>query len=168
MHKESLEHMKINIGKYLKPCKILDVGSLNVKKKGCYREILPKEFEYVGIDLVPGPNVDIVLKDPHVFPFSDCYFDAVISGQCFEHASNPFSLIKECSRVLIPGGYFIGAAPSKWPIHSRPDRWRILPDGWRSLFEHAGLVEIDIYINSHEVSLNQVERFQDCWGIAKK
>lgn len=164
MHKESLELMKIYLGKYAStPCTILDVGSLNVKNKGCYKQIIPGTYSYLGIDLVEGPNVDIVLDDPYGFPFDYEVFDVVISGQTFEHTKNPFRLMDECAAVLKPGGYFIGVAPMAWDMHHRPDCWRILPDGWDSLFENAGLTKIETHINVIEEP-----GFIDCWGIAQK
>jgi len=163
MHSTSLKHMKLNINKYLTPCKILDVGSVNIRKKGCYRDILPTGYDYVGIDLVAGPNVDIVMEDPYIFPLASESFDAVITGQCFEHVKNPFKLIEECSRILRNKGHFLGVAPSKWPIHRYPvDCWRFLPDGWESLFEHVGLSKIETYLYGEEPG------HEDCWGIAIK
>lgn len=170
MHKESLEQMALNIKKYLSPTSILDVGSLNYKNRkgillGCYKTIVPIDFNYTGIDLVPGDNVDIVMGSDNLysFPVDSNSYGAVITGQCFEHVPNPFKLMKECVRVLRPGGYFIGVAPYKWELHRVPvDCWRIQPDGWHSLFEEGGLQTIDIYIN-------EIDRDRgDCWGIAKK
>jgi len=156
--------MKLNISKYLAPCKILDVGSMNIRKKGCYKDILPAGYDYMGVDLAAGANVDVVLEDdPYTFPFAKGSFDAVISGQCFEHVKNPFKLIEECSRVLRYGGYFLGVAPSKWPMHRYPiDCWRFLPDGWESLFEHSGLFKVETYLYGEEPG------HEDCWGIATK
>ena len=164
MHRESLEGMENYLRKYVQSAySILDVGSLNYKKKGCYKQILPGDYTYIGVDLIAGRNVDIIVK-PYEFPFPDDNFDFVISGQCFEHVENPFRLIKECARVLKTGGYFIGVAPMAWPQHKHPvDCWRILPDGWNAMFMEAGLSTVETHINEIEPP-----GFIDCWGIAKK
>ena len=165
MHIESLNHMTVNIAKYLlEPTNILDVGSLNVKKKGCYKQIIDlNKHSYIGIDLTAGRNVDIVTTDPYVFPFPDNHFGAVLSGQCFEHCPNMFKLMNECARVLKPGGVFLGVAPYKWPEHHRKpyDCWRILGDGWKVLFEDAKLTTLETYY----VDMNPNA---DSWGIARK
>ncbi len=146
------------------PCSILDVGSQNVNKKGCYKQIFSPSYTYLGVDLVAGDNVDIVLNNPYSFPFEENKFDVVISGQCFEHVKNPFKLIMECSRVLKPKGYFLGVAPYVYPIHRVPiDCWRFLPDGWNSLFEESGLTLIESYVHRIDETKNI-----DCWGIATK
>lgn len=168
MHKESMEHMALNIKKYLVPTNVLDVGSLNVKNRkgnflGCYKPLFSSSFNYTGLDIILGENVDVVSSSLYSFPFPNETFGAIITGQCFEHVPNPFKLIRECARVLAPGGYFLGVAPYKWEIHRYPlDCWRILPDGWNALFEESKLSSINVYVN--EIS----EIYGDCWGIAKK
>ncbi len=164
MHTASLVHMRANLKKYgIPPCKVLDVGSMNIEEKGCYRQVLTDEHDYTGIDLEAGDNVDVVLKDPYIYPFEDDTFDVVLCGQVLEHCENPFKLMEECYRVLKPGGFFFGVAPFKWDEHRFPvDCWRILPDGWKALFTHTGLTHVETYINKYRKNL------QDCWGIAKK
>ena len=167
MHKESRRIMRKHIHKYgTKTSKVLDVGSKNYGN-GSYKVFLKepwfKHLEYTGIDLEAGDNVDIVLEDPYVYPFEDDTFDLVICGQVLEHCENPFKLMDECARVLKPGGFFVGVAPFVWAEHRYPvDCWRILPDGWKSLFKHSKLKCFESYI-----SVNG-PRKQDCWGIARK
>lgn len=164
-----MEHMSINILKYLRnPTKVLDIGSINIKRgngklMGCYKPLIPKGFTYIGVDLTSGENVDVVLENPYLFPFEDNSFGAVITGQCFEHVKNPFKLMKECARILEPGGYFLGVAPYMWNVHRVPvDCWRILSDGWVSLFEESGLITVETYL------IKISEGYGDSWGIAKK
>jgi len=162
MHVESLEMMSRMLNKYnIANINILDVGSMNVKNKGCYKSIMPAGINYIGDDILPGINVDVIIN-PDKISYPDNYFGAVISGQCFEHCENPFILIKECARVLKPGGYFIGVAPYEWPEHHKPDYWRILADGWKSLFKSCELKTIETVYVSIEL------RHTDSWGIAQK
>src|SRR2546423_10564137 len=43
---------------------ILDLGSQDIN--GCYRPLFASPpWKYVGVDLAPGPNVDVVLSDPY-------------------------------------------------------------------------------------------------------
>ncbi len=165
MHKSSMDQMRKHLVEFTgPPCKILDVGSANISNTGCYRTLLPEGYHYTGLDLGPGENVDVVIEDPYNYPFEDSTFDAVMCGQVLEHCKNPFKLIKECARVLKPGGVFLGAAPFIWEQHRVPvDCWRILPDGWEALFDHAGLITVKTSL----VTANE-QGWTDCWGIAKK
>lgn len=65
MHESSLLRMKWFTETYLeknKSYKVLDVGSYGVN--GTYRHLFPRErFQYSGLDISPGPNVDIVPND---------------------------------------------------------------------------------------------------------
>lgn len=165
MHKSSMDQMRLNLWKYTTaPCKVLDVGSANISNTGCYRELIAEGYDYTGLDLGPGENVDIVIDDPYTYPFFRDTFDAIMCGQVLEHCRNPFKLIEECARVLKPGGIFLGTAPFIWEQHRVPvDCWRLLPDGFEALFEHAGLHTERTYL--HEPQANG---WTDCWGIARK
>lgn len=51
-----------------------------------YRHHLPADIDYVGLDVLPGPNVDIVgdaHKLSHLFRLN--HFDAVFALSTFEH-----------------------------------------------------------------------------------
>ena len=65
--------------------KVRDVGSYDVN--GTYKMLFPDDyFEYSGLDMVPGPNVDVCIENPYVWnDFANESFDIVISGQAFEH-----------------------------------------------------------------------------------
>ena len=161
MHSSSLNEMKKNLEFYAKGGMILDVGSMNIRNKGCYKTIIPFNCLYFGIDGRVGSNVDVVVDK--IFPFAENTFDFMISGQCFEHTKNPFILLAECVRVLKIGGLFLGVAPSQWHEHREPiDCWRILPDGWSALFEETGLKMERVYVNPIKSG------HEDCWGIGRK
>ena len=121
---------------------ILDVGSLRVGRQGAYKDNLPKHWNYTGLDLVAGPNVDIVPDTPYEYPFSPGKFDIVISGQAVEHVEDIFRWSAELYRVLKPGGQICIIGPSTGLIHHRPDYWRILPDGMVALLHSAGFKDI--------------------------
>jgi len=158
--------MERNLARYLDADKdyfILDVGSQLVVGLGLqrtYRDLMKPNWKYIGIDIVPGENVDIVMSNESI-PFPDNSVDVVLSGQCLEHCYNPFTLINEMIRVLNPGGIIIVAAPFNQGKHTNIDRWRFLPQGFESLFEHSKLECINIY-------LHKGEKFYDCWGIGRK
>jgi len=70
---------------------------------------------YVGFDF-SNQNADF-LADAHSIPFKASSFDCVFSYAVFEHLHNPFVAIQEVSRVLKPGGIFLGAVSQGEPFH---------------------------------------------------
>jgi SAM-dependent methyltransferase len=127
--------------------KVLDVGS-GSDDDWSYRWLFkPPRFEYTGLDLESGQNVDIVPTDP--FDWTEIptdSFDAVISGQTFEH--NPYFWITtaEIARVVRPGGFVAIVAPSEGRVHRFPlDCWRFYPDSWSALCTYVGLELLEGY-----------------------
>ena len=121
--------------------KVLDVGSYGVN--GTFKEIFSDKnrFNYVGLDVSAGPNVDYVPRDPYVWQeLADDSFDVMISGQAFEHIEFPWLIIEEMNRTLKPNGLICIIAPSRGPEHKYPvDCWRYYPDGFRALAKWVGL-----------------------------
>lgn len=129
--------------------RVLDVGSMGDRATS-YRALFgPPAFEYVGLDLVEGSNVDFVPSDPYSWDsLPRESFDVVISGQTFEH--NPYFWITaaEIARVLVPGGLVVIIAPSKGPVHRHPfDCWRFYPDAWSVLCSYVGLELLESYVD---------------------
>ena len=118
---------------------VLDVGAGG--PGGVYRPLWEAAgWSYLGVDLGAGPDVDLVLPDPQVFPFADATFEAVISGQMLEHNPMFWLTFLEMSRVLRPGGLMVHIAPSRGREHRTPqDCWRFYRDGMHALAHWAGL-----------------------------
>ena len=137
------------------PLRILDVGSQDVN--GSYRDIfnLP-DWKYIGLDIVPGKNVDVVPTDPYNWNmFYDNSFDVVISGQAFEHIEFFWLTMKEMSRVLKPGGLLYLTAPSAGHEHKFPvDCWRFFSDGFVALAKWANLIIISVKTDQGDPKLN--------------
>ncbi len=131
-----------------RPLRVLDVGSMQIAEDDCYRDLLAgSRWDYVGMDLEPGKNVDCVAPEPYSWPFKEDSFDVVISGQCIEHTQNLHAWFRELARVLKPGGLTGIIVPWNFNIHRHPvDCWRILPDGMTYLLtEVAGLQTLRVF-----------------------
>jgi len=147
MHKSSYDKVlnfrqRFLAGKENEPLQILDIGSHDVN--GSYRPIFDvPAWQYIGADLEPGRNVDIVLRHPYRWSeLPSSSVDVLVSGQTFEHVSQPWAAILELARVLAPGGICCIIAPSSGPEHRYPvDCWRIYPDGFVAL---AALAELEV------------------------
>jgi SAM-dependent methyltransferase len=128
--------------------RVLEIGSKSYEGQTSYRGLIDDAREqYVGLDLEPGLNVDLVPSLPYVWPeIPDSSFDVCISGQSFEH--NPFFWVTaaEMVRVVKPGGYLCIIAPGSGPVHRYPlDCWRFYPDSWSGLCALVGLELVETY-----------------------
>ncbi len=152
MHKSSYLRMKYLLDYYRNlfarenmSVKVLDIGSCD--QNGTYRELFgDKRYDYIGLDMYPGLNVDIVPKDIYSWKEIDSNeFDLVISGQAFEHIAYPWLTMKEIERVLKPSGIGIIIAPNGGREHKAPiDCYRFFSDGLRSLAEWANLYVLHV------------------------
>ena len=104
MHKEQQEFFQAVKAKnptFFRDCRVLDVGSLDINGNNRY---LFENCDYVGIDVGPGPNVDIVCP---VHEFKGGPFDTIISGECFEHDQHFTESIKSIIMLLKKDGLFV-------------------------------------------------------------
>jgi SAM-dependent methyltransferase len=124
-----------------KTAKVLDVGSLDIN--GTYRPLIEGlHFEYTGLDLQPGKNVDLVANSPYSFPVENDAYDIVISGSTMEHVELPWVWLPELVRVLRPGGMLAIVTHWHMRLHRYPkDYWRFMPDGIETLFNLTGQLE---------------------------
>lgn len=167
MHELSYNKMKRLADTYLggrTPGTVYDLGSLSIG--GSYRPIFAElGWQYRGIDIEAGPNVDIVLADPYVLPLADASSELVISGQAFEHIEFFWLTFKEMARVLAPGGLIFLIAPSRGHEHRYPvDCWRFYPDGYRALAKWGGLDMVEVSTRWNRRFGPWYARERDMWG----
>lgn len=150
MHKSSMLRMEWFVKSYViddTNKKILDVGSYGVN--GTYKELfLSKKIQYVGLDIVEGPNVDIVMDEPYLWAsIEDNSYDYIISGQAFEHIEYPWLTIREIYKKLKPGGITCIIAPNTALEHKYPyDCYRYFSDGLSALAKWVGLKVLDVSV----------------------
>ena len=134
---------------------VLDVGSQDVN--GSLRAVAPDGCRYTGVDMSPGPGVDVVAVDPYKLPFDDSAFDVVLSTSCFEHDPCFWLAFLECIRVLKRGGYFYLNVPSNGVYHTYPtDNWRFYPDAGLALAYWGRRNELDVHVEESFI-LNQTD-----------
>ena len=111
---------------------VVDLGSQDVN--GSIRSVCPKGVQYVGLDFIDAPGVDIVLTDPYKLPLQDSSVDIVVSSSCFEHSEMFWVVFIEILRILKPGGLFYLNVPTSGSFHQYPvDCWRFYPDSGKAL-----------------------------------
>ncbi|MDY6971269.1 MAG: methyltransferase domain-containing protein [Thermodesulfobacteriota bacterium] len=150
MHQSSMDKMLSFRKRYLggkenEPLVVLDLGSLDIN--GSYRRYFDfSPWTYLGVDMAPGKNVDVILENPYRWrQIRSGSVDVVISGQAFEHIELFWVAMLEITRVLRHGGLCCIIAPSGGREHRYPvDCWRFYPDGFSALARFAGLSLLEV------------------------
>jgi SAM-dependent methyltransferase len=127
----------------LPPGDVLEIGS-RARSAITRREVVPPHLGYVGLDILPGPNVDVV-GDAHQLErlFGRSRFVAAFSFSVFEHLAMPWRVAIELNRVLRPGGIVFTQTHQTWPVHEEPwDFWRFSRHSWQTLFNEATGFEV--------------------------
>lgn len=83
--------------------RVLDVGAGDINGNNRF---LFDACEYVGCDVAPAPNVDIV-SPCHELEFSEGTFHTIISTECLEHDMHYPRTLKKIVDMLRPGGMFV-------------------------------------------------------------
>ena len=154
MHQSSILRMKWFVNNYSSRIKkdkirVLDVGSYDVN--GSYKHLFTdSKFEYTGLDMEKGPNVDLVLQNPYNWKEleTDSY-DIVISGQAFEHVEFFWVTMSEMTRVLKKDGLMCIIAPNGFEEHRYPvDCYRFFTDGMVALARYVNLEVLHAHTNA--------------------
>jgi len=99
--------------------------------------LLDARYNVIAADLAKHPDVpDVpfhILDMDKPLPFETDAFDAVCSIEGIEHIRRPFDFIKECRRIIRPGGRLFITTPN---ISSLRSRWRWLLTGFHSKCKH--------------------------------
>jgi SAM-dependent methyltransferase len=109
--------------------KVLEIGSYIVNES--VRKFFPTSA-YTGVDLIPGPGVDIV-SDGRKLKFDDKTFDLAISCECFEHNPHWMESFKEMHRMTREGGLIVVSCASRGRIEHGTTRTSNSSPGTRSL-----------------------------------
>ena len=96
-----LESVKSKFSEKFKNCRVLDIGSLDINGNNRF---LFENYEYIGLDIGEGNNVDIVCRG-HEYRDST-QFDVIISSECFEHDEFWELTIKNGINLLKSNGIF--------------------------------------------------------------
>jgi len=123
--------------RYIRPL----FGSLPVLDLGCAKGAYLRQFASgsVGVD-VSKPNLDhcrrldLEVKAADLngeLPFSSGSFPAILCSHVLEHVDAPIHLLRECYRILSPGGTFVLGLPIETSIVNRLR-------GQRYFYHHPG------------------------------
>lgn len=159
MHDSAIEKMKAFVDTYLSGYKdnklnILEIGSKVIPPQISQKFLFEnKNWNYKGLDIEAGYNVDIVPNDSYDWKeLGDNTFDVVISSQTFEHIPYFWITAFEIGRVLKDGGLACIIVPSAGDEHRFPyDTFRYFPDGLNLLCEYMGFKTFEVYRQSEDL-----------------
>jgi tetratricopeptide (TPR) repeat protein len=95
------------VPQFFEDSSVLEIGSYNIN--GSVRPIFTPGV-YIGVDLVPGPSVDIVGSGDEIL--LDRRFDTTISCECFEHNPRYLETFRNMVRHARPGGMVLFSCAS--------------------------------------------------------
>jgi SAM-dependent methyltransferase len=95
---------------------------------------------YVSADCAPThPGLDLQFDIQQRFPLEDCSVHTLFCCSVLEHVAQPWSVLAECRRILVPGGHLLLFVPFLYHLHGAPeDYYRFSPFGVKRLAEEAG------------------------------
>lgn len=136
--------MKQCASRYLKG-NLIDIGC-GTKP---YKDLLaPYVTLHIGVDHLASmhekSNIDQV-GTAYQIPADNASFDSAICTAVLEHLEEPEQALRECYRVLKPGGVAIYSVPFIWHLHEEPrDFYRYSNHGLKYLFEKVGFQIIEL------------------------
>jgi SAM-dependent methyltransferase len=155
---------------------VLDIGSLDINGNNQY---LFDDCLYLGVDLLPGRNVDLTTKG-HELDLPDESMDVIISTECFEHDQFYSLTLKNIVRMLKPGGLFMfTCATTNRPEHGTR---RTMPEDapfiqkfgeWADYYKNLDeadirqVLNLDVIFDRYAFSTNQETCDLYFWGIKK-
>lgn len=134
--RDSRELMSVLLSYIPEGARVLDLGC------GPRDQAVPVEFlghKYVGVDYT-NTSADF-LADAHAIPFASSSFDCILSYAVLEHLHNPYIAIQEITRVLKPGGIYIGTVSQGEPFHD--SYFHLTPWGFVSLVSSVECLQIE-------------------------
>jgi SAM-dependent methyltransferase len=117
---------------------LLDFGAGGQPYRGLFEPAVKK---YIAADVTPTPGLvlDVTLVPGQPVPMEAGSVDTILSSQTLEHVPDPAFYLRECRRLLRPGGVLILTAPMQWRHHEQPyDYFRFTRYGLSHLVTQAG------------------------------
>lgn len=130
--------------------RVIDCGSLDIN--GNNRDLFTGGT-YIGIDIVAGPNVDVVTR---IHEYDGGLFDVVISTECFEHDAHFDKTFERMIQMVAPEGLLLFTCATT----GRPEHGTDAIEGWASPGTH------DHYRNiaANDVVGSLARSFR-CWAV---
>ncbi|MBI2837639.1 MAG: class I SAM-dependent methyltransferase [Acidobacteria bacterium] len=125
--------------------RLIDIGCGEKPSESLWAPVVS---EHIGVDhegtCHDRSKIDI-FGSAYSIPVADASFDSAICTAVLEHLEEPELAIRECHRVLKPGGTAIYAVPFIWHLHEAPrDFFRFSKFGLEYLFTKVGFEIVEL------------------------
>jgi hypothetical protein len=119
MHTEAFDFFVATFRRLPRRQSVVEIGAKNIN--GTLRDVFTRyATRYVGVDVVPGPDVDVVCDGATFRP--DEQPDTVVCAEVLEHADQAEAICRNAYRMLVPEGVFVlSAAADPRAPHSAVD-----------------------------------------------
>jgi SAM-dependent methyltransferase len=127
-----------------RPVLLLDLGG----RESPYEQLaqgLP--VKWISVDIKKYGRTDVMLEGQRL-PFQSGAFDAVLCTQVLGYVPDIFAATHEIYRILKAHGVAILSESAIFPPYGEGARWRILPEGWKSLLEPFSECRVDAECNT--------------------
>jgi 2-polyprenyl-6-hydroxyphenyl methylase/3-demethylubiquinone-9 3-methyltransferase len=161
-------------------------GAKTVLDVGCGAGFLTNEFAQKGmtvkgIDMSEDSlrvakahdetqSVDYLVGDAYHLPFPDGYFDVVTAMDFLEHVEEPDRVVRECARVLRPGGQFFfhtfNRNPLAWLVIIKFVEWFVknTPKHMHVLRLFIKPQELAMYCSLSGLQVSEMTGIRPVWG----
>lgn len=124
--------------------RIIEVGSYDVN--GSMRPIIQllDPSEYIGVDIVEGPGVDVICQGENLVErFGLNSFDFIICTCVLEHTKEWKIVVSQLKKICKQGGIILIIVPSLWPFHEFPgDYWRYSKEDINNIFSDCEILSL--------------------------
>lgn len=132
------------IGKQSLSGKVLDIGGSRLSG---YHELFQGTYSIEVNNIAEKEDADHQFDLEQVFPLPTAEYDAVLAMNVLEHVYRYEHVLRECKRVLKPGGKIVLAVPFLMFVHPSPhDHWRFTNETLTRLFEEIGFRECNVTV----------------------
>lgn len=143
MHRESFEYVQRIVAERKlnrRGLAIVEIGSHDVN--GSVRPLFMDADSYVGVDVRPGPGVDVECDGAEYDPALPV--DVVVTTSALEHCADPQAVIVNAYAMLKPGGWLVlTTVQSPWGAHSN-DGTAYNPE--IDIYSHLTAAEVDDWL----------------------
>ena len=125
----------------MKAPRVLELGTMQSMpgRSTLHRGYVPHAGEFLGTDIAPGPDVDIVADLHRLTDVTGSeQFDVIISCSTFEHLKYPHKAAHELMKALKIGGVLFIQTHQTFPLHAYPyDYFRFSREALAGLFGNS-------------------------------
>jgi SAM-dependent methyltransferase len=182
MHDQAIDFVRRQVQLYgydTAEVRVLDIGGRKTSTSQFYRgpqpyELFAATYEYLVMDVTPGPDVDIVgdaTDVPGLFkahPDLENGFDVVVCTEVLEHVERWHKILESCFVALKDGGRLIltCAGPGRRPHPATTEDWDPPPGEWYQNVPHLDVRETLRLIGYRDIMTCQVGH--DTQAVATK